>query len=40
MLKPKENLAKDQWADFGSGRIERRCAYICDKLELLDDLAN
>jgi predicted transposase YbfD/YdcC len=39
MFKQKENLAKDEWVDFGSGRIEHRTAYIGDRLELLDDLA-
>jgi predicted transposase YbfD/YdcC len=40
MLKHKESFARDQWVDFGSGRIENRTAYVCDKLELLDDLAS
>jgi predicted transposase YbfD/YdcC len=40
MLKQKESLTKDEWVDFGSGRIENRCAYVCDRLELLDDLAS
>ncbi len=40
MLKQKESLLKDEWIDFGSGRIESRCAYICERLELLDDLAS
>jgi hypothetical protein len=39
MLKGKESLAKDEWIDFGSSRIEHRTAYICEQLELLDDLA-
>jgi predicted transposase YbfD/YdcC len=39
MFKQKESLACHQWIDFGSGRMESRTAYVCDKLELLDDLA-
>lgn len=39
MLKQKESFATDQWVDFGSGRIESRTAYVCDRLELPDDLA-
>jgi predicted transposase YbfD/YdcC len=40
MLKHKASFAKDEWLDFGSGRIENRTAYVCDRLELLDDLAS
>jgi hypothetical protein len=32
MLKGKEGLLKDEWIDFGIGRIESRCAYMCDSL--------
>jgi predicted transposase YbfD/YdcC len=40
MLKQKDALPQDEWQDFGSGRIEKRVCYVCDKLDLLDDLAN
>jgi predicted transposase YbfD/YdcC len=40
MFKQKESFVKDEWVDFGSGRIEHRTAYVCDRLELLDDLAS
>jgi predicted transposase YbfD/YdcC len=40
MLKGKESLDTDEWVDFGSGRIEHRTAYVCDRLELLDDVAS
>jgi predicted transposase YbfD/YdcC len=39
MFKQKESLVKDEWIDFGSGRIEHRKAYVCKGLGLLDDLA-
>lgn len=35
----KAALPVDQWVDFGSGRIERRHAYVESRLELLDGLA-
>ena len=40
MQKQKKVLPQDEWQDFGSGRIEKRVCYVCDKLDLLDDLAN
>jgi predicted transposase YbfD/YdcC len=40
MLKQKEALPQDEWQDFGSGRIEKRVCYVCDRLDLIDDLAH
>lgn len=40
ILKQKETLPQEEWQDFGSGRIEKRVCYVCDKLDLLDDLAD
>ena len=39
LLKQKEALPKSQWLDFGSGRIEKRICYVCEQIDLLDDLA-
>jgi predicted transposase YbfD/YdcC len=40
MLKQKEALPQAEWQDFGSGRLEKRICYVCDKLDLMDDLAS
>lgn len=40
MLRQKEALPGAEWQDFGSGRLEKRICYVCDKLDLLDDLAS
>jgi predicted transposase YbfD/YdcC len=40
MFKGKESFLKDEWVDFGSGRIEHRTAYVCAELDLLDDVAS
>jgi predicted transposase YbfD/YdcC len=40
LIKQKETLAKSNWQDFGSGRIEKRVCYVCEHLDLLDDLAD
>lgn len=39
MLRQKAALAKAEWVDFGSGRIEKRVCYVSEQLDLLDDLA-
>lgn len=38
MLQQREQLPKDEWVDFGSGRVERRVCYVCEELTLLDGL--
>lgn len=38
MQKNKVCLQKDEWVDFGSGRIEKRVCYLENHLDLLDDL--
>ena len=40
MGKQKAALAKAEWVDFGSGRIEKRVCYVSEQLALLDDLAS
>jgi predicted transposase YbfD/YdcC len=40
MLKNQAHLPKDEWVDFGSGRIEKRTCYLLEDLGLLDDLAH
>jgi predicted transposase YbfD/YdcC len=40
MFKHKGHLPKDEWLDFGSGRIEKRTCYVLEDLTLLDDLAH
>jgi predicted transposase YbfD/YdcC len=34
----KTSFESHKWEDFGSGRIETRTAYLCNGLDLLDDL--
>jgi predicted transposase YbfD/YdcC len=38
MEKNKAFLPKEEWVDFGSGRIEKRICYVENHLELFDDL--
>ncbi len=38
MQRNKQALEQERWQDFGSGRIEERVCYVCDRLELLDGL--
>lgn len=38
MEKNKAFLSKDEWVDFGSGRIEKRTCYVENHLALLDEL--
>ncbi len=40
MEKNKAHLPKDEWVDFGSGRIEKRTCYLLEELTLLDGLAH
>lgn len=35
----KGQFERDEWADFGSGRLEKRVCYVCKDLSLLDDIA-
>ncbi len=38
MEKSKAFLPKDEWVDFGSGRMEKRVCYLENHLDLFDDL--
>jgi predicted transposase YbfD/YdcC len=40
MVQQKAAFAKDEWVDFGSGRIEKRVCYVSERLDLMDDLAS
>ena len=39
LLSYKAGLDKNEWLDFGSGRLEKRTCYVSGQLDLLDDLA-
>lgn len=39
MVQQKAALPKDEWMDFGSGRIEKRVCYVSEHLNLLDEAA-